>query len=66
MEFLNFLTWFYVIYDYNKEMFIQVVYSTLKKHWLLNLEVGEVQTGQIFARFSGGDKLINKYFKSKF
>ena len=48
MEFLNFLTWFYVIYDYNKEMFIQVVYSTLKKHWLLNLEVGEVQTGQIF------------------
>ena len=38
---------------------------TLKKHGLLNLELSEFQTGQMFDRFFGEDKLISEYFKSK-
>ena len=35
-------------------------YPTLKKYWLLNLKLAEVQTGKIFHQFFGGHKLIIK------
>ena len=31
----------------------------------LSLELGKVQTGEIFVRFFLGDKLISEYFKKK-
>ena len=42
------------------------VYPTLKKYWLLNLELTEYQTAQTFGRFFWEDKLISKYLESKF
>ena len=33
-------------------------------HCLLNLQFAEIQTGQIFDRILGGDKLIGEYFEN--
>lgn len=37
-----------------------------EKNQLINLELAKIQTRQIFDRYFWGDKLIGKYFDSKF
>ena len=53
---LNFFTRF----DRHLWLLQQFLCPTLKKHWLLTLELSEVQTGQFFDRCFGGDKAINE------
>ena len=42
------------------------VYESLKKYWLLNLELTEFPTGQIFDKFFAEDQLISEYLRTNF
>ena len=45
---------------------IRVHLSHFQKISSLNLELAEVQTGQILDSFFEGDKLISEYFENKY
>ena len=47
----------YLWYTVTTKVRLDYVHPSLKKYWLLNLELAEVQNGKICDRFLGGSKL---------